>query len=215
MHILLTDVLTCPRCGPEFGLIVLSDRMEGRRVQEGRLGCANCREQYPLRGGVADLRAPGGDAGEPAPDPAPASAEEAQEGAVRLAALLGLADASGPVLVDGPGAKLAPAVAALVPGVEVVARTPSPPPPAADGPEGGVTRMAGAGPLPFRGGSLRGVALTGGAGPALLAEAVRVAAPGARIVVDPAQPDAHEALAAAGAEILLAQEGVVVARAGA
>ena len=46
MHILLTDVVTCPRCGPEFGLILLADRFEERRVMQGRLGCPNCREEY-------------------------------------------------------------------------------------------------------------------------------------------------------------------------
>ena len=43
MHILLTDTLTCPRCGPDFGLILLAERIEGRRVMDGHLGCANCR----------------------------------------------------------------------------------------------------------------------------------------------------------------------------
>ena len=54
MYILLTDALTCPRCGPEFGLLVLADRMEERRVIEGRLGCANCRSAFPIRDAAAD-----------------------------------------------------------------------------------------------------------------------------------------------------------------
>lgn len=57
MHILLTDILSCPRCGPEFGLILLADRIEARRVLAGTLGCANCRSKYAIRDGVADLRA--------------------------------------------------------------------------------------------------------------------------------------------------------------
>lgn len=51
MHILLTDILTCPRCGPEFGLILLADELRDRRVHEGTLGCANCRGRWPVRRG--------------------------------------------------------------------------------------------------------------------------------------------------------------------
>ena len=58
MHLLLTDRLTCPRCGPEFGLVLLADRLEDRRVLEGALGCPNCRDRYPVRDGFGDLRPP-------------------------------------------------------------------------------------------------------------------------------------------------------------
>lgn len=207
MHILLTDVLTCPRCGPEFGLVVLADRMEERRVVDGHLGCPNCRSQYPVRGRVADLRAGGSSSPESA-----ASADAPDEAAVRLAALMGLAGASGLALVAGPGAAYAAAVSALVPELEVIAVSDS-----ADSvdaaAEAGVSRvLAAAERLPFRGG-LRAAALTGGADEARLREALRVLAPGARLVVDPAPADAAERLRALGAEVLLAEEGVVVARA--
>jgi len=199
MYILLTDLLTCPRCGPEFGLIVLSDRMENRRVVAGRLGCANCREMYPVENGVADLRLAAGE-----PDGAPAADPDA---ALRLAALMGLAEVRGTVLVAGPGAELAPSVAALVEGVEVVAFTAGVP----GGPMAeGVSRVAGGPRLPFRAGLLRGAALTGGA--ALLDEAVRVLAPGSRIVVEPAEEGTAGRLRALGAELLLEQDATVVAR---
>lgn len=209
MHVLLTDLLRCPRCGPEFGLILLADRMEERRVAEGRLGCANCRETYPVRGGMTDLRtgAASPEDGEEAPAEPPG---DPQEAAVRLAALLGLAEGGGAVVVAGPGANLAPAVAALVPEVEVVALG-SPPPESAAGP--GVSRVAAGAGLPFRDRGVRGVALTGGAGGERLREALRVTLPGGRIVVDPAGPETAERLRAAGAELLLEQEGIVVARA--
>lgn len=58
MQLLLTDRLTCPRCGPTFGLILLADRMSDRRVRDGRLGCPNCRDSFPIVDGFADLRAP-------------------------------------------------------------------------------------------------------------------------------------------------------------
>jgi uncharacterized protein YbaR (Trm112 family) len=208
MYLLLTDILACPRCGPEFGLILLADRIEERRVLEGRLGCPNCREQYPVRGGALDVHTAAGDADAP---PSPGNAGEGDaEAAVRLAALLGLADARGTVLVAGPGISLAHAVSELVQEVEVAALAPAWP----DGEERpGVSRIAGgAGRLPFRDRTLRGVALTGGAGEARLAEAVRVLQPGARIVVERAAPGTAERLAALGAQVMLDQEGTVVAR---
>jgi uncharacterized protein YbaR (Trm112 family) len=217
MHILLTDILTCPRCGPEFGLILLADRIGDRRVLDGRLGCANCREQYPVRDGVLDVRLPGAastdtdaDAAIGAAGASPA-AGGGQEAAVRIAALLGLADAQGKVLVAGPGTAVAAEVAALVPEVEVIALAPEP----GDASEHpGVTRMVGAAaPLPFRGGALRGVALTGGAGEAQMMEALRVLQPGARLVVEGAAPGTSDALLRLGAQVMLDQEGTVVARA--
>lgn len=208
MHILLTDLLACPRCGPGFGLVLLADRVEERRVLEGRLGCPNCREQYPVRGGALDARLPGE---APAEDvaSAEAGAEDDAGAAVRLAALLGLAEARGTVLVAGPGAALAPEVAALVPELEVVALAAEPD---AGEERAGVSRVAAGAALPFRSRTLRGVALTGGADPARLAEAVRVLQPGARVVVERAPDGTAEALAALGAQVMLEQEGTVVAR---
>ncbi|MFL5540704.1 MAG: hypothetical protein ACJ8J0_17060 [Longimicrobiaceae bacterium] len=205
MHILLTDLLSCPRCGPGFGLVLLADRVEERRVLEGRLGCPNCREQYRVHGGALDARLPG----EAPAAEAGAAPEDDPGAAVRLAALLGLADARGTVLVAGPGAALAPEIAALVPELEVVALSGEP-----EGGEErpGVSRVASGAALPFRSGTLRGVALTGGADPARLAEAARVAQPGARVVVERAPAGTAQALAALGAQVMLEQEGTVVAR---
>ena len=208
MHILLTDALTCPRCGPGFGLILLADVLDERRVVRGHLGCPNCRSQYPIRDRVADLRS-----GEVDASPSVGSAgdvSESHDAAMRLAALMGLAGASGLAVIAGPGARHAAAVSALVPELEVIAVTES----AGDGgAEPGVSRVlaSGAG-LPFRGG-MRAVALTGGADDARLREGLRVLAPGGRLVVDPAPADAAERLRAMGAEVLLAEEGVAVARA--
>ncbi|MBV9110636.1 MAG: hypothetical protein JO306_14595 [Gemmatimonadetes bacterium] len=209
MYLLLTDVLACPRCGPEFGLILLADRIDDRRVIEGRMGCANCREQYPVHGGVLDVRAAAGAEApaSPSPDAVPAD----PEAATRLAALLGLADARGTVLVAGPGAALAGGVSDLVEELEVAAMAP-----AWEGGEeqAGVSRIAWAGGrLPFRDRTLRGVAFTGGAEDGLLAEGLRVLQPGARIVVERAAPGTADRLSALGAQVMLDQEGTVVARA--
>ena len=211
MYLLLTDILACPRCGPEFGLVLLADRIAERRVMEGRLGCPNCREQYPIHHGVLDVRTSTGAAGG-AESPSPENAVGDDEAAaVRLAALLGLADARGTVLIAGPGAALADAVSALVEEVEAVAFTPDPP---VGGEErAGVSRIVGGGRFPFRDRTLRGVALTGGGDEARLAEALRVLQPGARVVVDHAAEATAERLEALGAQVILDQEGTVVARA--
>jgi uncharacterized protein YbaR (Trm112 family) len=212
MYILLTDALTCPRCGPDFGLLVLADRMEERRVVEGALGCPNCRSSYPIHNAAADLRVgPSASAESSAESTGPRPSEEDAEGAMRLAALMGLAGASGLGMVAGPGARHAAAVSALVPELEVVAVTDRPAAQAAREP--GVSRLAAGDALPFRGGALRAAALTGGAGDARLREGLRVLAPGARLVVDGADADTAERLRALGAEVLLEEEGVVVARA--
>jgi uncharacterized protein YbaR (Trm112 family) len=212
MHILLTDILSCPRCGPEFGLVLLADRVEERRVLEGRLGCPNCREQYPVRDGELDARV--------STAAAPASGDDGgtSEGgaiddagaAVRLAALLGLAEARGTVLIAGPEAALAAEVAALVPELEVVALVGEP---GGGDEQPGVSRIAAGAGLPFRSRALRGVALTGGADAALLAEGVRVLQPGARLVVERASAGTAETLSGLGAQVMLEQEGTVVARA--
>ncbi|HVH11901.1 MAG TPA: hypothetical protein VM759_02560 [Longimicrobium sp.] len=211
MHILLTDALTCPRCGPGFGLILLADVLDERRVVRGHLGCPNCRSQYPIRDRVADLRS--GEVDASASVGSAGDADPGGEAAMRLAALMGLAGASGLAVIAGPGARHAPAVSALVPELEVIAVTESPESAGDGGAAPGVSRVlaSGAG-LPFRGG-MRAVALTGGADDARLREGLRVLAPGGRLVVDPAPADAAERLRAMGAEVLLAEEGVAVARA--
>jgi uncharacterized protein YbaR (Trm112 family) len=203
MHILLTDALRCPRCGPEFGLILLADRMDDRRVLEGRLGCANCREAYPIRGGGLDLRVPGG---ERLPEAGDSGADT--EAALRLAALLGLSEPRGSVLLVGAGAELAGEVAALVPGAEVVDLSGAP----AEGEERpGVNRVAAGMPFPFASGSLGGVALTGRPDPVLVDEGARVVAPGGRMVVEGAPEGAAGLLQGRGLRLLLEQEGTLVA----
>ncbi|HEY0024165.1 MAG TPA: hypothetical protein VGB24_14715 [Longimicrobium sp.] len=207
MYILLTDALTCPRCGPGFGLLVQADRLEERRVVEGRLGCANCRETYAIGGGVAHLSL-GSATGADVPADPPADDPEAP---VKLAALMGLAGARGLVMLEGPGGRHAAALATLVPEVEVVAvGAGSATPPAM---EPGVSRVRAGAALPFRDGAMRGAALTSGAGDDRLREALRVLAPGARLLVDPADAETAARLRGLGAQVMLEQEDVVVAAA--
>ena len=180
MHILLTDILTCPRCGPEFGLILLADRLEGREVVEGSLGCANCRSQYRIEDRLVDLRVGEGLAmGPPPAEPA----RDAAELAMRYAALLGVAEGPATILLAGVAPEVIAEIRALLEGVQVIAA-------AMDG----AAALAGSGwlligeRLPIRGRSLRGVVMVGPAGAALIAEGARTLSAGARIVLD--QPGA-------------------------
>lgn len=205
MHILLTDILTCPRCGPEHGLIVLADRLEDRRVMGGRLGCPNCRESYRVEGGVADLRH-----ASVADLEAIESPSDAADRAFRTAALIGVQGGNAPVLLIEPGGEVAAAVAEMVPDVHVLGLSGGEAPP--EQPERGVlSRLRAGARLPVRSRSLRGAAALGIKVEPLLDDIHRVMLPGARLVVDPAPAGLAESLALAGFTVLLEQDGVVVA----
>lgn len=205
MHLLLTDRLACPRCGPAFGLILLADRMEERRVLEGALGCPNCRERYPVRGGAADLRpAPRGPAAV-----APASPGEPDAGeTMRLAAMLGITEGPAHVLAAGEALHHALALARLVPELEVLVVDP---PGIAWDEAPGVTRMHVGATLPLQSRSLRGVVLGGEAVDHLLDEGIRVLGSGGRLVVLGRPEGVGRRLVDAGLGLLLDQAGATVA----
>ncbi|MEO5509328.1 MAG: Trm112 family protein [Longimicrobiales bacterium] len=203
MHILLTDVLVCPRCGPAFGLILLADRIEERRVLEGRLGCPNCREQYPITGGTVDLSA-----GALMPSHEKANGAAADDG-VRIAALLGVTQGPAYVLLIGDAARHAAGVRNALADVEVIALSPAA---ISDGDSNGdshgLSRVIAA-RVPVTTGKMSGVALIGARSGELLEEAARAVRPTGRLLVDPAPADAATRLAPLGLRIL-AQEGPVL-----
>jgi uncharacterized protein YbaR (Trm112 family) len=223
MHILLTDALTCPRCGPAFGLILIADEMRDRRVLRGGLGCPNCRESYPVAGGVADLRVRGEEGIEPEVEPPGEGAEstngggdagvsgaggaaDSMESGYRVAALLGVGDLPSTVLVAGYPRSVSSAVAGLLPESQVAASIGDD-----EAPATGASWIRHGVRLPFRTGSLKGVAIAGNSAGELLAESTRALAPGGRIVMENAPVGAVDRLAALGLELLLEQDGVVVA----
>lgn len=200
---MLTDVLTCPRCGPGHGLILLPEAVRDRRVISGFLGCPDCRARYAVVEGIADLTV--GEAVAPVTLAAAESAgggAGADEAAVRLAGILGLEAGTGVVLLAGPAAAHAASLAALVEGMEVVATTDRAPVGAS------AARLGDA--LPFQSGRLRGVALTGAA-TRLLEEGARVLMPAGRLLLDPAPADARARLESAGLRALAEQDGALVA----
>jgi uncharacterized protein YbaR (Trm112 family) len=214
MHLSLSDLVTCPRCGPSHGLVLLPTEVRDRRVESGALGCPNCRERFAITAGVADLRGPGsGGSGAPGAAGAvePETGSESDEASVlRLAALLGLAEPRGPVALAGPAVAAAGGLAALLDGVAVVALS--------SGEEvvgsGGapVSWIRSSGPVPFRDGVFGAVALTGPRAE-LVAEGLRVLRPGGRLLLEPANESVRSAaLAAGGIQVLREGPTLVVAR---
>lgn len=198
MYLLLTDILTCPRCGPQFGLILLADRIEDRRVLSGRLGCSNCREQYAVEEGFGVLGR-GWATGAHAPD---------DEAVMRMAALLGVTEGPGFVLLVGDAAARATALADMVPNLEVIAASDS-------GREwderAGVSRIGIGGTLPFPARALRGIVLSGRAADTLLEQAAHALGVLARLVLEDAPANAAQRLESAGLEVLAQQGSTVVA----
>jgi len=205
MHLLLTDRLACPRCGPAFGLILLADRMQDRRVLEGALGCPNCRERYPVEGGIADLRPP-----PRGPLPwAPASSGGLEPGdTVRVAAMLGITEGPAHVLAGGDALHHAPALSRLVPELEVIVVEPAA---MAWEETPGITRMHVGPRLPLQSRSMKGVVLGGEGVDLLLEEGIRVLASGGRLVVLDQGEGIGRRLMDAGLGLLLHQTGATVA----
>lgn len=195
MNLLLTDHLICPRCPAESGLILLAERVQGRRVQEGRLGCPACRAQYVVSDGVADFA-----------DREGAREDEAAD-ALKLAALLGITEGPAMLLLLGGYEEVAPVLAGMVQNVEVVVANASPKR-GAEASAVSVLRIADQ--LPLRAGSMRGVVVAGSA-LHLVAEAARVCALAARIIVSRARAEERVLLQELGMHIALAQDDTLLA----
>ena len=190
MFIELTDHLRCPSEHDESFLVLLPDIMEGRSVRTGHLGCPVCGRTFQLVDGVLDT----GDA------PASSAARSVLD-AEGLTAMAGLSGPGGYLTLVGSAGALWDEVAALNPGVALVAV--NPPPNVPDTPELSVIRGA---RLPIKSGSMRGVVLSRpfGGDPHWVAEAVRVVLPGLRVV-----GEGHDPLADI-VELLASAEGVWV-----
>jgi len=208
MHVLLTDQMTCPRCGPTFGLVLLAHEVRERRVLEGELGCPNCRDHFPVRAGFADLRAPPRtalptDTSPPAP-PEPAAT-------LRLAALLGIVEGPGAAVLIGDAVSHAAGLARSVPGIEWVAVNPAC---ALESERSGVTRIAARPGLPFYQRRLRGAVVDARIGDSWIVEAARVVAPLGRVVVLHTNERTSDLLRREGLSLLAVEAETVVAARG-
>lgn len=107
MFIELVDALRCPVPHEESWLVAAAVRMEARHIVEGTLGCPVCSAEYPIHNGVVDFRRAGGAviavtvAGDPGR-------------AMRMAALLNLADAQGFAVLLGEWGAQAHELASIV-----------------------------------------------------------------------------------------------------
>ena len=186
MFIELTDLLRCPEDHDESFLVLLPDRMEGRWVKTGQLGCPVCGRTFELVNGVFDA------GGEPAPH-AGASRLDAEG----LTALAGLHGPGGYMALVGSVASLWKEMAELNPGVALVGINPERGVP--DGPALSVLR---AGRIPVKSHALRAVVLGRPYADDLywVGEARRVVLPGLRVVGEGADPPAEviDLMASAG-----------------
>jgi hypothetical protein len=187
MFIELTDHLRCPAEHDESYLVLLPDRIEGRSVREGQLGCPVCGRTFTLQNGMLDT----GDAPEPATPPATALDADG------LTALIGLHGPGGYLTMVGAVAALWRKFSELNPGVALVAVNPGP----------GVEDVWGisvlrSGRIPLKSRSMRGVVLGRPFAdqPFWVDEAARVVLPGLRIVGESAEgpPENLDVMASAG-----------------
>ena len=179
MFIELTDHLRCPRDHPEAYLVLLPDEVAERSVRSGELGCPICGASYRVEGGVAEL-------GGTAPDVrgvAPLDPE-----AMHL--FLGLTGPGGYVVLGGAAAEGWRTLAALNPGVALVAVNP----PVGVDDAAPLLSVVRAPIVPLKTRSMRGVVLDAnlGADPRWVREAARVTLPGRHVVGQGPAPDLEE-----------------------
>lgn len=148
MFIELVDSLRCLAPHEETWLVASVSAMSGRHIIEGTLGCPICRRSYPVRDGVGIFTADGS-----APSLTNAGTAS-EERVMRAAALLGLTDAGGIVVLGDTWNECADALAELGPAHVVTLNV------AANeaGPQG-VSAIVIDDALPFASRTLRGVAL--------------------------------------------------------
>jgi len=208
----LAEALDCPECRDGVGLVAFVGTTDRRRVISGSLGCPICEVEFPIDEGTIDFGV-GASTVDVAPAPADAGRPlKSSSVALKLAALLGLGERPGMVIMLGEGlGHHAPAIARMSERVEVLAVVE----------ESGAEERAGAGwtiddlaagvdPVvglgkrwPIRSGVLDGIALEGRVDTSAC-EAQRCLAPGRRLVVIDPDPSDVDRLAGAGYETLAA-----------
>ncbi|HYD53846.1 MAG TPA: hypothetical protein VEA99_14510, partial [Gemmatimonadaceae bacterium] len=104
MHLEQVDVLRCPAPHEDSWLVAVIEQLASREIVRGTLGCPVCGAEYPVRGREVQM---GGTA---SASVEPASTDEA----MRMAALLDLAEPGGLALLAGRWGAHAPALRLLV-----------------------------------------------------------------------------------------------------
>jgi hypothetical protein len=183
----LVDSLRCVRPHEDSWLIARADELVARHIVQGELGCPICEARYAVRDGVANFR--GAERAFPS-ETSSTAPQDASAAALRAAALLGLTEPGGLVVLAGEWSACADALHGLAEGVQLLALDPAP-----------TLRSGGAlslalipDALPLAAASARGIALDAAhATPSLLAAASRALAPGGRLIA-PASARVPESL---------------------
>src|SRR5688500_17959406 len=154
MFIELVESLRCPRPHEFTWLVASTLEMAGRDIRRGLLGCPSCSARYPIRDGVVDFLTRDGTT--PIPDSTPlADPAGDPELAMRLAALFDLTSPGGFVVLAGEWAHAAPALSALVEGVELLVLNTTVALPSGDG----ISLARTDGSIPIRPAAARAIAL--------------------------------------------------------
>jgi hypothetical protein len=182
MFLELVDSLRCVRSHEDSWLVARADELVARHIVSGELGCPVCGARYPVSEGVVDFRE---GAARGAGDDVEDSSTRVElsstpdDLALRAAALLGLVEPGGIVVLAGEWSAAANEVLEMVGEIQLLALDYVP------GLESGgalsLARIADV--LPLAAGSVRGIALDAAhATPSLLAGAVRALAPQGRLI---------------------------------
>jgi hypothetical protein len=170
-------------------LVARADELVDRHIVRGELGCPICEARYAVREGVADFAADTSRAADalrvasaarPAALPdVSAGADIIQARALRAAALLGLTEPGGLVVLAGEWSECADELLEIVEGVQLLALDSAP-----ELRSGGALSLALIPDvLPLAAASARGIALDAAhATPSLLAGAARALAPSGRLI---------------------------------
>lgn len=113
MHLDVIPTLRCPREHEESGLVLVAYETDGRHVVSGLLGCPVCEAEFPVREGVAYFVASRPPSGEPRHDEI-----------IRTAAMLGLTEPGGVILLGGQWGSVAGAISELAEALVLVVDPP-------------------------------------------------------------------------------------------
>ena len=106
MFIELVDSLRCPEPHDETWLVATIDRLDGRHIVEGSLGCPICRQVYPIRDGVVEMRRGETPPHPPHDDTYGRMTLPSDDDVSRCAALLGMAEPGGLYVLAGAAGKV-------------------------------------------------------------------------------------------------------------
>lgn len=175
--------------------------VEDRRVMGGWLGCPNCRHDYPVQSGVADLRmdARVTSAAPPYEDP---------ELALKIVALSGMAEERGYLMVGERLVHVAAGIVELAHQLEVITVSTAPD---NSTEQPGVSRVLSDARFPLVEYRLRAVAIAPGGDEEMVSAAARRVAAGGRLLLFDATDSDLDQVRRSGLELIADQNGTAVA----